>query len=132
MLINLWLTPQNNELKFDLPAIQFKQGQGVCISRIHIHFSKQVNSPTIILQSTLIDKSSLNPTQQLMFGYSTGFQKHFDFTPTHKEYYKIQCMDFQSSEFKLVDLDNNKIKYIEKIFIQLDIDERIQPITFKA
>ena len=132
MLINLWLTPIHNELKFDLPPIVFKQGQGVCISHLFIQFSKQTKSPAVILQSTLIDKSSLNPTQQLLFAYSPGFQKRFDFTPTHKEYYKIQCLDFQSSEFKLVDSDNNKLINIEKIYIQLDIDERIQPITFKA
>ena len=128
MLINLWLNPKNNDLKFDLPPVLFKEGQKICVSRLFIEWNSSVKLTPLILYSTIIEKSPTNPHQQLFFATPSATNKRVfvsDYTPTHKTYYKIQCLDLQSSEFALRDLNNNKIPTIKRIFVQLEIDERV-------
>ena len=136
MLINLRLdNPKlvNNQLLFELPPATFHEGQIVGVSQIHIRWSAPVKHALVVLTSTLIDKSSLNPHQQLLFIYEKSNSNILHKSPTQRQYYKIQCMDLQSSEFYLFDYDNRDLKKIESIFLQLEIlDERIQPITQKA
>ena len=135
MLVNLRLDKpeiENNRLLFDLPPISFRQGQSVSISKMHIQWNKGMNNLMLYLCTTLIDKSSCNPRQQLLFTYQRNLTKHLHYTPTQKEYYKIQCMDLQSAEFYLYEFNNKKIEQIETIFLQLEIlDERIQSIAQK-
>ena len=121
MLINLWLSPTNNQLLFELPPIIFEPKQEVCVSNLFIQWKKNVNNPTITLTSTLIDKSICNPTRQLMFVYKKGNSKFLNYTPTHKKYYKIQCLDLQSSFFEIHNIDNTPLENIEKIFLQLEV-----------
>ena len=47
------------------------------------------------------------------------YQVHI--TPTHKKYYKIQCLDLQSSFFEIQNIDNTQLEKIEKIFLQLEV-----------
>ena len=128
MLINLWLNPNNNDLRFDLPPVLFTEGQKICVSRLFIEWNLSVKLTPLILHSTLIEKSPTNPHQQLLFATPPQTNKRvfvFNYTPTHKTYYKIQCLDLQSSEFELRDLNNNKISNIKRIFVQLEVDERV-------
>lgn len=128
MLINLWLSPKSNILQFDLPPVLFVQGQKICVSHIFIEWNMSVKMIPCILHSTLIEKSPANPNQQLIFLPPSETNKRvftFNHTPTHKKFYKIQCLDLQSSEFKLRDLNNNNLPNIKRIFIQLEVDERI-------
>ena len=128
MLINLWLSPNNNDLLFDLPPVLFIEGQKISVSRLFIEWNTPVKVTPLVLHSTLIEKSPTNPNQQFLFATSTQTNKRvsvFDYTPTHKNYYKIQCLDLQSSEFELRDLNNNKISNLKRIFVQLEIDERV-------
>ena len=128
MLINLWLSPNNDQLQFDLPPVMFMEGQQIRISRLFIEWKVSVKLIPLILHSTLIEKSPTNPNQQLLFTTPSQTTKRvfvFDYTPTHKTYYKIQCLDLQSSEFELRDLNHNKISNIKRIYVQLDIDERV-------
>ena len=130
MLINLWLTPVNNELKFDLPPIIFHRDQMVAISHMFIEWEKNVAHASLLVSSSLVDKSSTNPHQQLLFVYQKGNAKRLNYTPTQKDYYKIQCLELQASELQIASVDNNKLEKIERIFIQLSIiDERFQSIT---
>ena len=121
MLINLWLTPKDNQLSFDLPSIIFKPKQEVCVTNLFIKWKNNVNNPAITLTSSLIDKSICNPTRQLAFVYKKGNSKYLSFTPTHKKYYKIQCLDLQSSFFEIQNIDNTQLEKIEKIFLQLEV-----------
>ena len=130
MLINLWLTPTNNELKFDLPPIIFHRHQTIAITHLFIEWEKTVPHASLIVSSSLVDKSSTNPNQQLLFVYQKGNAKRLNYTPTQKDYYKIQCLELQASEFHIQPVDNSKLEKIERIFIQLSIiDERIQYLT---
>ena len=121
MLINLWLTPKDNQLLFDLPSIIFTPKQEVCVTHLFIQWEKNVNNPAITLTSTLIDKSICNPTRQLIFVYKKGNSKFLSFTPTHKKYYKIQCLDLQSSFFEIQNIDKKPLEKIQKIFLQLEV-----------
>ena len=130
MLINLWLQPVKNELQFDLPPVIFHRHQMVAITHIFIEWETSVPHATFVITSSLIDKSSTNPKQQLLFVYQKGNAKRFNYTPTQKDYYKIQCLDLQASQFQIQSIDNTKLEKIERIFIQLSIiDERFQSIT---
>ena len=130
MLINLWIEPVNNKLAFDLPPITFHSNQLVRVSKLYIRWGSQVGNAALALLSTLIDKSSSNPSQQLLFVYQRSNSKHLCYTPTQNEYYKIQCLDLQSSEFILIDKEHNHLEKIEKIFLQLEIiDERLQQFS---
>ena len=123
MLINLRLIPKNNQLLFDLPPINFDPKQEVCVTQLFIKWEKTVSNPAIILSSSLIDKSICNPMQQLIFVYQKGNSKFLNFTPTQKLYYKIQCLDLQSSLFQIQNIDNTKLEIIEYIFLQLEVSE---------
>ena len=122
MLIDLWLTPKDNNLLFDLPPVIFHSKQKVSVSRLFIKWHRNVINPVIILSSTLTDKSSLNPAQQLLFVYQKGNSRFLNYTPTHKQYYKIQCLELQSSQFNIKSIDNSKLEKIDQIYIQLDIE----------
>ena len=43
------------------------------------------------------------------------------YTPTHKEYYKIQCMDLQASQFNLINLVDDDLPKIANIYLQLEV-----------
>jgi len=121
MLINLWLTPKDNQLLFELPSIIFTPKQEVCVTQLFIKWRQGVNNPAITLTSSLIDKSICNPTRQLIFVYKKGKSQFLNFTPTHKKYYKIQCLDLQSSFFEIQNIDKTSLEKIEKIFLQLEV-----------
>ena len=123
MLIDLWLNPINNQLDFDFPPTDFNRSQKVCVTQFFILWKKPVQNCSLTLSSSLIDKSSYNPTQQLLFVYQKGRSQFLDYTPTHKKYYKIQCFDLASSHFEIRNIDNSKLENIEKIYIQLEIVE---------
>ena len=128
MLINLWLNPINDDLLFDLPPVLFIEGQKICVSRLFVEWTASVKLTPLTLHSTLIEKSPINPYQQFLFAAPSQTNKRvfvLDYTPTHKNYYKIQCLNLQSSEFELRDLNNNKISNIRRIFVQLEVDERV-------
>jgi len=130
MLINLWLQPINNELQFDLPPVLFHRHQMVAITHLFIEWETSVPHASLIVTSSLVDKSSTNPNQQLLFVYQKGNAKRLNYTPTQKDYYKIQCLDLQASQFQIQSIENNKFEKIERIYIQLSIiDERFQSIT---
>ena len=123
MLIDLWLKPEKNTLNFDFPPTDFNRTQKVCVSQLFIQWKKPVQNCTLALSSTLIDKSTFNPKQQLLFVYQKGRSQFLDYTPTHKKYYKIQCFDLASSQFEIRNIDNTKLEIIEKIYIQLEVIE---------
>ena len=122
MLIDLWLNPNKNNLSFDLPPVIFHNKQKVCVSRLYIKWHRSVTNPSIILSSTLTEKSSLNPAQQLLFVYQKGKSQVLNYTPTHRQYYKIQCLELQASQFNLTNIDNSELEKIDQIYIQLEIE----------
>ena len=133
MLIHLQGEVQNDVIHFDLPQIYFKRGQSVAVAHVEIDWEKgqkRILSGELI--STLVDKSPCNPKQQiyrLFKKMGSGYTCH---SPTHFLEYKLQCLDLQSSVFKIhiYDKDKNKIKNsIKGVYLTLVItDARVQYI----
>ena len=122
MLVNLYGTDFDS---LSLPYIQFKPGQLVCVTDVCVKFSK---SPTTLylLTSSLIDKSPANLKQELLF-INQVYKNFFHITPTHKKYYKIQCLDFRASQFNLIEYETEKkVENIKNVYIQLEIIDGFQ------
>ena len=127
MLINLWSEPDDGTFKFDLPALYFRPRQLVCVTKFYIIWKEKSKPPLLSLTSTLVDKSPINPNQQLICFGQEKSSNYIYVTPTLKEYYKIQCLDFQASQFDLINLLKEDLPKIDKIYLQLEIvDARIQ------
>ena len=132
MLINIFGKYQDGQLQFDLPSVYFERESIVCVNKLFIKWKQKTNYNALILSSTLVEKSPTNPLQQLLFTHSPRSGSNYTFdTPTHKNYYKIQCLDLQASVFKFTDLEKDLDEtFIKKVFIQLEIfDARVQSST---
>ena len=125
MLINLYATPTNNKLELNLPSIYFKRGQKVCVTEICGIFDPKrvdIESNLYRLTSTLIDKSPTNLHQELLFIHKSKHKNFFHVTPTHKSYYKIQCLDFKSSQINLYDIGKEQnLENLIFVYIQLEV-----------
>ena len=131
MLIHLQGQVENENIHFDLPQVYFRQGQTVAVAEIGIEWSKTGRFSGEITTS-LVDKSPCNPKQQIYhINKASGSNYTFD-TPTHFLEYKIQCLDLNSSVFKIhiYDKDNIKIRNcVQGVYLTLIIfDARVQYI----
>ncbi len=132
MLIHLQGQVENENIHFDLPQVYFRQGQTVAVAEIGIEWSKTGKFSGEITTS-LVDKSPCNPKQQI-YHINKASRSNYTFdTPTHFLEYKIQCLDLNSSVFKIniYDKDNNKIRNcVQGVYLTLIIsDARFQYIN---
>ena len=118
-----------HELMFDLPPLDFNLQQTVHVNEIAIKWKRSHKNAAISLQCTLIDKSPLNPTQQLLFAYQNYESDFLFYSPTRAQEYKIQRSSLQSSQFTLFTSVKDPI---QEVYIQLVIsDARLQQINQK-
>ena len=124
MLINLHAKSVE---ELNLPSLYFERGQMIALTDICIVFTNKAKSNgTYLLTSTLLDKSPLNLKQELAL-VSKNHKQFARFTPANKNFYKIQCLDFKSSQLDLIDLDTEKtLQNIKYIYIQLEVINGIQ------
>lgn len=116
------------EIIFDLPKLYFDPTQTVYANEVAIHWKSKTNS-TALLQTTLIDKSPLNTSQQLLFIFQRKESNFLYYSPTRIQEYKIQRAELQSSQFYL---ETSEKTNILKIYLQLHFsDARIQQINKK-
>ena len=130
MLINLYKKLDHGAFELDLPSIYFKSGQMIAVSEIFVMFHKNrapaERTGIYTLSSSLVDKSPSNLKQELLF-ILKDHKYHVHVTPTHKKFYKIQCLDLKSSFIKLVDLETDEnVKNIQFIYLQLEVIDGIQ------
>ena len=125
MLINLYAYPKNNKINFQLPTIYFKEGQKICVTEIcGILDPKREDKDSSLyrLTSTLVDKSPANLHQELLFIHQSKHKNFFHITPTHKLYYKIQCLDLKSSQFNLFDIAKDQnLENLIFVYLQLEV-----------
>ena len=131
MLIHLKGDVKNDIIEFDLPQIYFKRGQSVAVAHVEIDWDKgqkRILSGELI--STLVDKSPCNPKQQiyrLFKKMGSGYTCH---SPTHFLEYKLQCLDLQSSVFKIHVYSQDKKRFfncVKGVYLILRIsDARVQ------
>ena len=128
MLINLYNKLNHGTFELDLPSIYFKPGQMIAVSEFFVMFHKNRHhdSGVYALVSPLVDKSPSNLKQELLFILQER-RYHVHVTPTHRKYYKIQCLDLKSSFINLIDLETDKnVENIQFIYLQLEVIDGIQ------
>ena len=123
MLINLRGTVHNDEIKFDLTPVYFSSSDSVRVTEMAIQWDGKAQNIHGKITTTLIDRSPVNPTQQLIFFYQPDRSNFMFYTPTHPAKYKIQCPSLQSSVFNIHLSEKQQIR---EIYIQLEINARIQ------
>ena len=138
MILDLYGTVKNNVVFIpDLPYVHFLDNHLVSVTQMYIKWKNKLSNVYGTLNSTLIDRSSINPRQQLLFFIKEVNtldprleSSYTHVTPTHPSEYKIVCPSLQSSLFTI---QLSKPADIEKIYIQLKItNERVQPFDKKS
>ena len=128
MLINLRGTVNKDEINFILPQIFFSKDNYVRVTEIAIQWNGKAHNIYGTVNTTLIDKSPVNPTQQLLFFSQMEKSNFMFYSPTHPAQYKIQCPSLQSSVFNIRLSEKEQIR---EIYLQLEINARIQPLVTK-
>ena len=124
MIINLIGTVENTIINFDLTPVYFEKNQYVHVNEIAIAWKKPQVEVFGTISSTLVDLSSVNLDQQIIFFHQHHQSKYLYYSPTHVAKYKIQCPSLQASVFNISLSERHEI---EKIYVQLEItNARIQ------
>ena len=130
MLIHLEGTVTDDVINFDLPQVYFKQGQIVSVLEIMLDYRQSIQNLHGYISSSLVDKSPCNPKQQIYRIFKkigSGYTCH---SPTHFLEYKLQCLDLQSSVFKINVYSQDKKRFfncIKGVYLILRIsDARVQ------
>ena len=118
MIVNLNGIVQDNLIIFDLCPLYFDHNQFVQANELFILWKTQAKNVHGYIESSLIDQSSVNLNQQLLFFHQHEKSNYIYYTPMHPSKYKIQCSSLHGSVFKI----HVSEKYeIEKIYLQLEI-----------
>ena len=118
MIINLNGIIRNDFIYFDLCPLYFEANQYVHANELFIQWKTPVKNVHGYIESSLIDQSSVNLTQQLLFFHQRKESNYIYYTPTHLSKYKIQCSSLHESVFKIHLSEKHEI---EKIYLQLEI-----------
>ena len=101
MLIHLEGVVDKNVCLFELPQIYFKRGQMVAVTEVNLEYAHKIHDLMGYISSSLVDKSPANPKQQIFNIHQSWGSSYSQFIPQHLAYYKIQCLDLNSTTFKL-------------------------------
>ena len=118
MIINLTGTVDNANINFQLTPVYFEKNQYVHVNEIAIQWKEPQTQIHGTISSTLVDLSSINLDQQIIFFHQHHQSKYLFYSPTHTAKYKIQCPSLQASVFNISLSEKNEI---EKIYLQLEI-----------
>ena len=118
MIINLNGIVRDNFIYFDLCPMYFEQNQFVHAAELFIQWKKPVKNIHGYIETSLIDQSSVNLKQQLLFFHQRKESNYIYYTPTHLSKYKIHCSSLHGSVFKINLSEKHEI---EKIYLQIVI-----------
>ena len=118
MIINLTGTVDNTNINFYPTPVYFEKNQYVHVNEIAIQWKKPQSEVHGTISSTLVDLSSVNLDQQIIFFHQHHQSKYLFYSPTHTAKYKIQCPSLQASVFNISLPEKHEI---EKIYLQLEI-----------
>ena len=125
MLINLTGKIQNDYIEFDLVNLPLDQNSSVAVAQLCIEYKESVRNVCGSVYTTLIERSGLNPSQELIAFSHTSQVKNLLYTPPHFLWYKIQLGDLQSSVFKITHCEKDQTNKITKIHLKLLVHERV-------
>ena len=122
MIINLTGKPNNRgEIVFDT-QVYFDRETHVAVTQVYVELSKRVSEVSGLISSSLVDKSPINPKQQLVLFHQREKSRSIFYEPRHLVYYGIQSQSLQSSFFEIncADSDGNTVK-VDQVTLQLKI-----------
>ena len=98
------------------------------VATILVLFDREVDPCMVRLESSMIDKSAINPLQMLSIGTKKKKDQMFYYSPTRLDWYKIQVPSLSDSVLTLSLSETDKNLKIKRIEIQLQvIDARLHP-----
>ena len=118
MIINLIGTVEDTIISFDLSPVYFEKNQFVNVNEIAIQWKEPQTEVYGTISSTLVDLSSVNLDQQIIFFHQHRQSKYLYYSPTHVAKYKIQCPSLQASVFNISLSEKHEIA---RIYLQLEI-----------
>ena len=121
MLINLEASNTNG---FKIPYMPLVNST-VTVTELFIKFSYAVQVHGSV-KTTLVDRNPFNPNQLIFMFCQEQASAYIHCKPTQYQTYKIQLTELQTAEFKIDISPPDKIAKIEKIFLQIKIDDGIQ------
>ena len=125
MLINLTGKIKNDFIEFDLGNLPLNPNSIVTVAQLCIEYKESVRNVCGSIYTTLIERSGLNPLQELITFSHASQVKNLLFTPPHFLWYKIQLGDLQSSVFKIAHCVKDQTTKISKIHLKLLVHERV-------
>ena len=94
----------------------------VTLTELFIEWTEPVQVYGFI-SSTLVDRNSFNPKQQIFQFCQEKPSIYLYRTPTHFQTYKIQRTELETAEFKLRIQEKTHLSKIKNIFLQLNITD---------
>ena len=117
MIINLTGTVDKKTINFYPTPVYFEKNQYVHVNEIAIQWKQPQTEIHGTISSTLVDLSSVNLDQQIIFFHQHHLSQYLFYSPTHIAKYKIQS-SLQASVFTISLSEKHEI---EKIYLQLEI-----------
>ena len=118
MIINLVGKVEDTKINFDLTPMYFEKNQFVNVNEIAITWKEPQTEVYGTISSTLVDLSSVNLDQQIIFFHQHHQSQYLYYSPTHVAKYKIQCPSLQASVFNISLSEKHEIA---RIYLQLEI-----------
>ena len=132
MLVHLTGIIKNDYIAFDPVDLPLNRNSRVTVAQLSIEYKETVRNVCGSIYTTLIERSGLNPLQELITFSHASQVKNLLFTPTHFLWYKIQLGDLQTSVFKISHCESDQINKIAKINLKLLIHEGIFEINSQS
>ena len=123
MIINLkGNVSANGIIDFGSTPLYFDASTYVAVTKVWIRLQSKAREVSVSIKSSLIDKSSINSSQELIFLHQRENSRTIFYTPTHLASYKIQCQALHFSVFEIDCFDESgSSQKIEKAYIQLKV-----------
>lgn len=128
MIVNLHgYVDRNGQIIFDLVPLYFSGNETVHVNEVFMSYSNKLSYINGFITTSLIDKSSVNQRQNLLFLHQDSKNsKHLYYSPTHVPKYKIGAQSLQSATFKIALFEGTEKVSFSKttidIYLQLEIE----------
>ena len=127
MIINLkGRVKSDGEINFDLTPLYFSSDDYVQVNQLFLQYDKKLSEVSGNITSSLVDRSSVNQNQELLFFHQSSKSRQLYFTPTHAAQYKIQSASLHSATFKLSLFEDTEKIDFRKIHISVYLQLKVE------
>ena len=126
MIINLrGKVMSDGAISFDLVPVYFTNKSYVHATELFLLFDKQITNANGYITSTLIDRSIVNQTQQLLFFNESKKLQTVYYSPRHISQYKITADCLENCKFKLFLFDKSVKQDFHKLTVEVYLQLKI-------